>query len=58
MAVASAQNVPLWDYWVAMEGSSMVNQGLTSDGFDPNIWAENPKINNGFPYLIANPPPK
>jgi hypothetical protein len=27
-------------------------------GFDPAIWAENPSINNGFPYLIANPPPQ
>jgi hypothetical protein len=26
------------------------------EGFDPTIWAENPSINNGFPYLIANPP--
>src|ERR1051326_2021648 len=26
------------------------------NGFDPTIWAENPSINNGFPYLIANPP--
>jgi hypothetical protein len=25
-------------------------------GFDPTIWAENPSINNGLPYLIANPP--
>jgi hypothetical protein len=25
-------------------------------GFHPNIWAENPAINNGLPYLIANPP--
>jgi hypothetical protein len=25
-------------------------------GFDPTIWAEDPSINNGFPYLIANPP--
>jgi hypothetical protein len=25
-------------------------------GFDPTIWAESPSINNGFPYLIANPP--
>jgi hypothetical protein len=25
-------------------------------GFDPTVWAENPKINNGRPYLIANPP--
>jgi hypothetical protein len=27
-------------------------------GFSPKIWAENPKINGGLPYLIANPPPK
>lgn len=25
-------------------------------GFDPKIWAENPNINNGLPYLIDNPP--
>ena len=27
-------------------------------GFDPSIWAEDKKINNGFPYLINNPPDK
>ncbi len=27
-------------------------------GFDPKVWAINPKINNGYPYLIENPPPK
>jgi hypothetical protein len=27
-------------------------------GFDPTVWAQNPKINKGFPYLIANPPRK
>jgi len=27
-------------------------------GFDPAIWGSNPKINNGYPYLRANPPPK
>jgi len=27
-------------------------------GFDPKIWAHNSKINNGYPYLIANPPPQ
>ncbi len=25
-------------------------------GFDPAIWAENSGINDGYPYLIANPP--
>jgi hypothetical protein len=28
------------------------------DGFDPTIWGQNPSINNGYPHLIANPPPK
>jgi hypothetical protein len=27
-------------------------------GFDPKVWAEKSNINNGLPYLIANPPPK
>jgi hypothetical protein len=27
-------------------------------GFDPVIWAQNPSINNGYPYLLANPPPQ
>jgi len=25
-------------------------------GFDPKIWTQNPNINGGLPYLIANPP--
>lgn len=27
-------------------------------GFDPAIWAQDPSINGGYPYLIANPPLK
>jgi len=27
-------------------------------GFDPKVWAENPNINGGLPYLLDNPPPK
>lgn len=26
------------------------------DGFDPKIWAQSASINNGYPYLPANPP--
>jgi hypothetical protein len=26
------------------------------DGFDTKIWAQSPSINNGYPYLLANPP--
>ncbi len=25
-------------------------------GFDPNVWGQDPSINNGWPYLLANPP--
>jgi len=25
-------------------------------GFDPKVWAQSASINNGYPYLIANPP--
>jgi hypothetical protein len=25
-------------------------------GFDPGIWGQDPSINNGYPYLLANPP--
>lgn len=25
-------------------------------GFSPTVWAENPHINGGLPYLLANPP--
>jgi hypothetical protein len=34
----------------------MMKSGLP-DGFDPAIWASDPNINGGYPYLIANPPP-
>jgi len=27
-------------------------------GFDSAVWAENPAINGGLPYLIDNPPTK
>ena len=48
-------------------GSNRDQQGLTglSDaqlksalptGFDPTIWAQSASINNGYPYLLANPP--
>ena len=26
-------------------------------GFDPAIWGQSASINNGYPYLLANPPP-
>ena len=35
--------------------SAELRSGLPS-GFDPAIWTQNASINDGFPYLIANPP--
>ncbi|HTT82457.1 MAG TPA: GLUG motif-containing protein [Rhizomicrobium sp.] len=37
--------------------TQQLQSGLPA-GFDPKIWAEKPKINNGFPYLINNRPEK
>ncbi|MGH6878998.1 MAG: GLUG motif-containing protein, partial [Rhizomicrobium sp.] len=37
--------------------SHQLRSGLPK-GFDSAIWAQDNKINNGFPYLIANPPRK
>jgi hypothetical protein len=34
---------------------AQLKSGLPA-GFDPNIWASDPNINNGYPYLLANPP--
>jgi hypothetical protein len=34
---------------------SQMKSGLPK-GFDPSIWGQNPNINNGYPYLLANPP--
>jgi hypothetical protein len=36
---------------------SQLKSGVPA-GFDPNVWGQNPNINNGYPYLLANPPPK
>ncbi|HEX4077895.1 MAG TPA: GLUG motif-containing protein [Rhizomicrobium sp.] len=39
--------------------AGLTNMQLKSglpEGFDPSIWGENPAINSGLPYLLANPP--
>jgi GLUG motif-containing protein len=43
------------DPGITGETSAQLQAGLPT-GFDPTIWAENPSINSGLPYLIANPP--
>jgi hypothetical protein len=34
---------------------AQLKSGLPA-GFDPAVWAQNASINNGYPYLIVNPP--
>jgi len=34
---------------------AQLRSGLPA-GFDPGIWGQSPSINNGYPYLLANPP--
>ena len=36
---------------------AQLKSGLPS-GFDPNVWGQSASINNGYPYLLANPPPQ
>ncbi|MGD0191521.1 MAG: GLUG motif-containing protein [Rhizomicrobium sp.] len=43
------------DPGITGEPTPQLQAGLPS-GFDPTVWAESPSINNGLPYLIANPP--
>ena len=31
-------------------------QSALPTGIDPAIWGDEPNINNGYPYLLANPP--
>ncbi|MFN5926801.1 MAG: SGNH/GDSL hydrolase family protein, partial [Roseiflexaceae bacterium] len=38
IAVAQAQQVPLWNYWLTFQSSDMVNGGLDGDGVHPNIY--------------------
>jgi hypothetical protein len=43
------------DPGITGQTTAQLQSGLPA-GFDPAIWAESPSINNGLPYLIANPP--
>jgi len=38
------------------ETTVYLTSGVPS-GFDPSIWGQSSTINDGFPYLLANPPP-
>lgn len=36
--VAEAQQIPLWNYWLALQGPTMINHGMDTDGVHPNIY--------------------
>ena len=36
--VASSLQVPLWNYALALSGSSMINQGMDPDGIHPSVY--------------------
>ncbi|CAN5418333.1 hypothetical protein BH10CHL1_BH10CHL1_42140 [soil metagenome] len=35
--VAQAQQIPLWNFWQALQGAQMINQGISEDGVHPNL---------------------
>jgi hypothetical protein len=46
---------PLNDPGITGLTDAQLKSGLP-DGFDPAVWGQDPAINNGWPYLLANPP--
>jgi hypothetical protein len=46
------------DDLAAMHAAGNVRVALAAlpEGFQPSVWGQNPKINNGLPYLLTNPP--
>ena len=49
LAVASAQQVPLWDYWAALQSPDLINQGISDNGIHPSTWL------NAFPCNFTTP---
>jgi hypothetical protein len=45
------------DHGITGLTDAQLKSGLPG-GFDPATWGQSADINNGYPYLIANPPPK
>jgi hypothetical protein len=54
--LSEGANYPRNDAGITGLTHAQLQAGLPA-GFDPAIWAEDPSINSGLPYLIANPPP-
>lgn len=38
MEIAGANQLPLWNYWLALEGPEMINHGMDVDGIHPNVF--------------------
>ncbi|MCX6354918.1 MAG: SGNH/GDSL hydrolase family protein [Candidatus Aureabacteria bacterium] len=38
VSVAHDNQNPIWNYWLALQGSEMVNHGMSDDGVHPNLY--------------------
>jgi len=38
IAVAQANDIPLWNYWLALQAPSIIDHGISADGVHPNIY--------------------
>lgn len=36
--VARVEQVPLWDYWLALQAPAMINRGMDADGVHPSVY--------------------
>jgi hypothetical protein len=54
---AQGAGFPANDPGIASLSDAQLKSGLP-DGLGNDVWAQSPGINNGYPYLIANPPPQ
>jgi The GLUG motif len=54
---AQGAGFPANDPGIAGLSDAQLKSGLP-DGLSDDVWAQSTGINNGYPYLIANPPPQ
>jgi hypothetical protein len=55
-ALGCGQSTPANDCPVTTGLSDTALKSGLPSGFDPAIWAQSASVNDGYPYLIANPP--
>ncbi len=48
--IAEERQIPLWNYWGALQAPNMVNQGLKTDGTHPNTYLVDYNITNAVDF--------